>query len=139
MNKERLIELRNFFAGCPEEKVDMISWSYDDPQAGNNEDYSCLTAGCLAGWGAVYKPFVELGFHFKKYGNNWMPTFDGYIGEHAFANFFDLDYWSARYLTLPVYYSDKDRDTRGKIRKDAVLARLDHLIMGNKLIEELVE
>ena len=94
----RLTMLRNFFAGVPPEKVKMSSTGEGFNPNGKNEEYSCLTAGCLWGWAMVYEPFREMGIP--------DPNRDGanltYVED--FSDFFGVNYNEANRLTTPACY-----------------------------------
>lgn len=133
MNKERLIELRDFFAGVPKEKVRMWSWAIDYDPDGNNENYSCLTAGCLAGWAGVYKPFIKQGYRIKYVESDGriIPSYDGAYHTKAFAKFFDLDFARAACLVDPEAYPND-----GRVTKEQVLERLDAMIAGTFVLTD---
>jgi hypothetical protein len=112
----------------------MYSWGRNLNPEGKNEEYSCLTAGCLAGWAGVYKPFVEQGFYFRQdagnrylgdiyYGKNEATRYNGF---NAFAKFFELPMATTHWLTNPNYYHKTWNDR--KISKAEVLDRLDYVI-----------
>lgn len=129
MNKERLIELRNFFAEVPEEKVDMSTWANGFNRKGENKNYSCLTAGCLAGWAAVYQPFVKEGLSLNYAGAGFTPKYQHYCGTAAFSEFFGIEDHYAQYLTNPERYSARREYLTKPIKKEQVLERLDLFIL----------
>lgn len=142
MNRiEKLQALRDWFASVPEEKINMTTWAEDyDPQ-GSNEQHSCLTAGCLFGWAAVYKPFVDLGLSIHRkatgvYRINYKDpaTKLDYSGEMAFAKFFETDWDDSLDLILPMRY---DRGTSAlPVPKSQVLERLDYMIQKYTKLEK---
>jgi hypothetical protein len=131
-----LEDLRKFFASAPEEKINMGEWSEGRNRDGKNEEYSCLTAGCLAGWAAVYKPFNALGFKLDWTG---VPVYHDiyeacYEAYEAFASFFKLDIGTTLWLTSPNAYPHPDRITKAQ-----VLERLDYVIAFGKRPDETTE
>jgi hypothetical protein len=146
MNIELLQELRNFFAKVPDEKIEMDIWGRSLNKDGKNEDFSCMTAGCLAGWACVYKPFKEMGLQLKldAFRGIYQPVYNhpsyGYVyNSNAFSHFFGLPSDIGVCLTDPMCYTDEDKymipragdlPSYRKIKKSAILQRLDDLING---------
>lgn len=130
----RLHELRDFFAAAPDEKIDMSVWQCEYNAKGNNKTYSCMTAGCLAGWAAVYKPFKTEGFKLRPNSDdNLTPSYKSkemkipIFGVEGFAVFFGIDRDSAWKLTIPASYQKKDGSWTD-VTKAMVLKRLDATI-----------
>lgn len=78
MNRERVQMLRDMIAGIPENQVYLnVFYLASEP---------CVA--CIAGWAAIYPPFVERGFH--KNSVLGIPAYGENRGLSAAAEFFDI-------------------------------------------------
>jgi hypothetical protein len=99
--------LREMIAGIPGRQINLHAFymTNGDP---------CGTIACIAGWAAIYPPFVDDGL--RKLGP--YVLFRGTSGQFAAAEFFEVDYR---------VFSQRRRNERGT-NKQIALARLDKLL-----------
>lgn len=125
---EKLRALREFFAGVPDHKINMDRWSVNFNPDGDNKEYSCMTAGCLAGWAGVYKPFNELGLKIINGQPIYLSGKSAYFSHEAFRRFFEISILETFYLCSPENYITADSDRDQPIPKSKILDRLDSII-----------
>ena len=118
MNRERVQMLRDMMEGIPEEQVALDRFFTQNGEA-------CNTIACIAGWAAIYPPFVEQGLTVCKVDLDWTaaykaPSYAGLTEEQAAAKFFDVP---------AITFSYVHHDETGT-HKQIALKRLDALLKG---------
>lgn len=99
MHKERLTKLAELMDGLKPEQFDIGDWV--SLYKGGEAD--CGTVACACGWAAITPWFKQQGLSL----DGGTPTFDGWHGLSAAAEFFGLDRYDAERLFLGFGYDSE--------------------------------
>jgi len=103
--------LRDMISGIPEKQMDLGDYYVKNGEA-------CNTIACIAGWAAIYPPFVKQGLEIEEYLSRKSIAFRGCTGQFAAAKFFGVDYRE---------FSPRQSSEHGT-NKEIALRRLDRLL-----------
>ena len=113
MNRKRVQMLRDMMEGIPDKQVNLDFYFI------RNGD-PCETIACIAGWAAIYPPFIKQGLQKKTEHGFTLPYFAGFFGKEAAAKFFDVS--PATFSLRQIFCSNITQKKEALKRLDALLA-----------------